>query len=421
MPHGIGTTPEGEDAMVYVGRSPWHRLGTRIDPSQARDLDLVVAKAGLDFQVEKEPRHALVRLDATDPRTPHLITDGIRYRVERGAPPFAVVRTDTGEELGSVEDAWHPLQNRDAFEPLRGALDQGLATVETGGVLHGGKEVWMLVRFHRDSILRAARRSVAGPWDAGFRRLVDTLEGEPGGGILPYGLLYNDHSGGQDARVQQTAIRVVCANTLAWALRREEGGSTHVPHRAGVRGAYKAAVEALFRNLVPGYQALADQRAMLKHTTLSEEDFSRLVVNHLPPLPLPLRSPAAPGSGGLKALLEWMEERKRVGRVEVRRLWEEGAGHRGDRSAWEAYNGLVQWLDHSPRLGSGEERLSGLLTGRLSWTKERVYARLLAHAMERSGGKATRDGKLWETSLPAPAPPPLPFPLTPAGTPGGKA
>ena len=278
----------------------------------------------------------------------------------------------------------------------------------------------MLVRFDRASVLRAARRAVAGPWEAGFRRLVDTLEGEPGGGILPYGLLYNDHSGRQDARVQQTAIRVVCANTLAWAIRRDQELSTCIPHRAGILGAYKAAVRALFRDLVPGYQALADQRAMLKHTTLSEEEFSRLVLDRLPPLPLPLRSRAAPGSGGLKALFEWMEERKRVGRIDLRRLWEEGAGHRGDRSAWEAYNGLVQWLDHSPRLGSGEERLRGLLTGRLSWTKERVYARLLAHAMERSGGKAPGDGKLWETSLPAPAPPPPPFPLTPAGTPAGK-
>jgi hypothetical protein len=420
MAHGIGKTPDGQDAMVYVGRSPWHRLGTRIDPSQARDLDLAVATAGLDFRVEREPRHALIRLDPTDPRSPHLTRDGIRYRVERGDPPFAVVRRDTGEALGSVDDVWHPLENRDAFEPLRRALDKGLARVETGGVLHGGKEVWMLVQFDRDSVLRTARGAASGPWDGAFRRLVDTLEREPGGGILPYGLLYNDHSGRRDARLQQTAIRVVCANTLEWVLSRRRGLSTAVPHRAGVQGAFRAAVEALFEELVPGYQALADQRAVLKGTILSEEEFSQLVLDRLLPVTLPAPSRGAPWSGGLKGILEWMEERRRPGRSQVRRLWEEGAGHRGDRSAWEAYNGLVQWLDHSPRRDSGEERLKGLLNGQLSRTKHRVYARLLAHATDRSRGNAPRGRRGWEPSLQWKVPGHIPVPLSPAGSPVGK-
>ena len=206
----------------------------------------------------------------------------------------------------------------------------------------------MMVRFDRDSLLRTARGAASGPLDGAFRRLVDTLEGEPGGGILPYGLLYNDHSGTRDARVQQTAIRVVCANTLEWALRRRAGIATDVPHRAGVPGAFRTAVQALFRDLVPGYQALADQRAVLKDTILSEEEFSQLVLDRLPRVPLWLADPEALRVGSLKGIRGWMEARMRPGRTQVRQLWEEGAGHRGDHSAWEPYNGLVQWLDHSP-------------------------------------------------------------------------
>ena len=278
----------------------------------------------------------------------------------------------------------------------------------------------MMVRFDRDSVLRTARGAASGPLDGAFRRLVDTLEREPGGGILPYALLYNDHSGTRDARVQQTAIRVVCANTLEWALHRRRGLSTAVPHRAGVRGAFRTAVQSLFRGLVPGYQALADQRAVLKGSILSEEEFSRLVLDRLPRVPLPPPSPGAPWSGGIEGILGWMEKRKRVRQVEVRRLWEEGAGHRGDHSAWEAYNGLVQWLDHSPLLDSGEDRLRGLLNGQLSQTKQRVYTRLLAHAMDRSGGMPSGGRRSWEASLQATAPTHIPSPLSPAGSPAGK-
>ena len=312
------------------------------------------------------------------------------------------------------------LPNREAFEPLRPALDAGLAAVEAGGVLREGRQVWMLVRFDRDNVLRTARGKASGPLDAGFRQLVDTLEGEPGGGILPYGLLFNDHSGSQDALVQQTAIRVVCANTLEWALRRECGLSTRIPHRAGVRRPFAQAVEKLFQELVPGYQALADQRAVLKGTTLTEEEFSELVLRGLPPTTLPPPKRTDPSRPGIKGLLEWMEEIQRGGRSEVRRLWEEGAGHRGDRSAWEAYNGLVQWLDHSPLLASGEDRLSGLLHGRLGSTKQRVYGRLLAHAKERSGGAASQVGKSQWPSLQWKVPTGIASPLSPLGSPVGK-
>ena len=277
-----------------------------------------------------------------------------------------------------------------------------------------------MVRFDRDSVLRTARGAASGPLDGAFRRLVDTLEREPGGGILPYALLYNDHSGTRDARVQQTAIRVVCANTLEWALHRRRGLSTAVPHRAGVRGAFRTAVQSLFRGLVPGYQALADQRAVLKGTTLSEEEFSELVLDRLPRVPLWLADPEALRAGSLKGIRGWMEARMRPGRTQVRQLWEEGAGHRGDHSAWEAYNGLVQWLDHSPPVDSGEERLSELLNGQLSQTKQRVYTRLLAHAMDRSGGMLSGGGRRWEPSLQPKAATHIPSLLSPAGSPAGK-
>jgi hypothetical protein len=129
MPHEISKTPDGRDAMAYVGRSPWHRLGTELDPSQSRDLDLALRAAGLGFEVVKRPRHTLELMEPGDPGPADISRDGVHYRVKRGEKPFAVVRPDTGTELGTVDEAWHPLQNGEAFEPLREALDRGLASV----------------------------------------------------------------------------------------------------------------------------------------------------------------------------------------------------------------------------------------------------------------------------------------------------
>jgi len=380
MPHEISNTPDGEDAMVYVGQTPWHRRGTQLDASSSRDLDLALEKAGLGFDVEKRPRHELEVLDSDDPGPPDIARDGVRYRLKRAEKPFSVIRTDTGTELGVVDDVWHPLQNRDAFEPLRAALDEGLASIETGGVLRDGKEVWILVRFDREHVLRTARDLPGGGKRPAFRRLEDTLEREPGGGILPYGLFYNDHSGSRDARVKQTAVRVVCANTLETSLRRRGGFSVEIPHHSSVRQAYAEAVRNLFRGLAEGCQELADHREVLKKSVLSEEAFSKLVLEVAVPFGYLERMQEKQKYPQMSAAVERLLRPLKAKRTEIRRLWEGGAGHQGDRSAWEAYNGLVQWLDHSASASREEDRIESLMTGRLSDTKRRVFARLVAHA-----------------------------------------
>ena len=65
-------------------------------------------------------------------------------------------------------------------------------------------------------------------------------------------------------------------------------------------------------------------------------------------------------------------------RVElVTRLWTEGAGHTGDHSAWEAYNGAVEAIDHDTDIfpiRGGSWRTQSLLDGKLASLKEGVLA-----------------------------------------------
>ena len=132
-----------------------------------------------------------------------------------------------------------------------------------------------------------------------------------------------------------------------------------------------------------GCQELADHRASLKTSVLSEKDFSKLVLEAAVPLRflerIRERQRKARGSS---ASLDGLYEHHRARRAEIRKFWEGGAGHQGDQSAWEAWNGLVEWIDHSPSASPENARIEGLLTGRLGDTKRKVLAQLLVHARQ---------------------------------------
>jgi hypothetical protein len=86
-----------------------------------------------------------------------------------------------------------------------------------------------------------------------------------------------------------------------------------------------------------------------------------------------------------------------VGRYEKRRsqvtwLWDNGLGHRGDRSAWEAYNGLVEAVDHDDTLfpsRSGVFRLGALMDGQLRKKKDAALNGLRTFAEADQAGRFT--------------------------------
>jgi hypothetical protein len=130
---------------------------------------------------------------------------------------FLTGRTDRGTELGSFGPEFAPLQNRDAFQPIRPLVDEGILKLETGGVLRKGADAWLLGRLDVER----------------FGRIVQEVFSDE---IVPYILVANNHAGRRKARIAETPIRVVCANTLDMAdhgLARGRGRSVGVRHRGG--------------------------------------------------------------------------------------------------------------------------------------------------------------------------------------------
>jgi Domain of unknown function (DUF932) len=96
--------------------------------------------------------------------------------------------------LGVVGDRYRIVQNDEAFQ----FVDQLIGSAmhfETAGRLHGGRQVWVLAR------------------------LPEHIEvgGDP---VRCYVLLLNSHDGTTAVVAASTPVRVVCQNTLNWALTR---------------------------------------------------------------------------------------------------------------------------------------------------------------------------------------------------------
>jgi phage/plasmid-like protein (TIGR03299 family) len=190
MSHELLDTDSMVSANDADGRKTWHfSLGT---PVTLVDGDLKVEDAqevaGLDWMTEHRPLYV--------PRTVGIDETGaevVEYDVVE--THRAAVRVDTDTTLGVVGMQHALVQNHELFD-LAAALQaesEGGVLVETAGSLKGNRLVWVLAKINRD---------------------VDVA----GDVSHPYLLIGNSHDGTMSLRVQTTLIRVVCWNTLSWAI-----------------------------------------------------------------------------------------------------------------------------------------------------------------------------------------------------------
>ena len=364
------------DKMLSVFETPWHKHLTRertVILQAAPNLEEALVIAGLDWEVET--RRSYVK--DKDPATASII--GADTFVE--AKGFKnVVRLDTQQVLGAVREVYTPLQNAEAFGVLEPMLDSGLCTIETAGSLREGVDVWMLVKFVVADLLREALEG-----DGVDEAVLEGMFAE----VAPFGLITNNHAGSRKVMLRETPIRVVCANTLDFALRDDADGLTiQVVHSASVAENVKSSADILFGNIAKRYSSIAEKRERLKATELRDQEFNLAVLDPAVPIRhLERKIQRREDTPGTRAAHTRASDK----RNRISNLWTTGIDHTGDRSAWEAYQGLVQALDHddafAPR-GGDEGRLKGIFDGQLVRTKRRSFRRL--HALS----TADREGRL---------------------------
>lgn len=342
--------------IFSVRETPWHREGTVL--TGAPTFDEALTLANMDYTVEKRA----VRFAVGDGST-----------TTESKMAFVTVRTDRDAELGAVGAGYSVVQNRDAFAAtLAPLIDAGVLTIETGGVLRNGADAWLLCRFNLDNFGPIAREVLG----------LGALETQP------YALVKVNHSGRRNNEIALTFIRVVCANTLGFVEREIDGGhGDSAPRAIGVRHTGDAqakmaeAAETLFADLVKKAEIVATQYKLLKETTLTASAFRSLVL--LPSIGVhPTRRR---GWNPEARQAETVIDRYETKGAELVRLWEKGDGHTGDSSAWEAYNGLVQCVDHNTDMfptRTGVYRTGQMMHGYLRDMKDGALVELVKFAEE---------------------------------------
>jgi len=194
--------------MMYLGATPWHGLGTKLDapPTSAEAIEA----AGLNWDVELQSLKS---------------DEGIK------SDNRLVVRSTDRKALCTVGPNWTPVQNSKAFDWFDHFIRNGTAQYECAGSLFGGRRVWILAKILKSSIK-------SGDTDLGFDfNSEDTNK--------HYVLLSNDH-GLRSLICGLTRTRVVCANTEAVALKADAANMIKTPHTRYVNDrldSYQAAID----------------------------------------------------------------------------------------------------------------------------------------------------------------------------------
>lgn len=311
MGHNLNTT-NGRTSMMYVGETPWHRLGTKLEkPATAEEAIMI---AGLDFTVSKIP---LKTVHAEIPVENH----------------YATVRMDTFQALGVVGSRYEPIQNKDAFTMFDALVGEGEAIYHSAGALGKGERIWLLAK------------------------LPDYIRVNGNDIVEKYLLLTNSHDGSEVVRVKLTPIRVVCENTLTAALEGTEQ-EVRIRHTSNAQVKLKEAHEILGLSnwLYAELDRIFNGMSKRKLTGNEMKDYMAAI---FPEPPRVYHRSHAPK----------IHEK-------VMELAEAGAGAElAKGTLWGAYNAVTEYVDHCRLTGSGDSaRLKSMWFGSGEKIKKRAFS-----------------------------------------------
>lgn len=320
MAHGI---LEHDNMMYNERETPWHGIGNPVHGLATAKEALV--KANLDWEVSLHP------LRVMPTKENDFIKDFESHR--------AVVRTDVNEVLGVVGSRYEPLQNQDAFGFFDPLVDREEAVYETAGSIYNGRRVWLLAKL-------PDRFAVGSEEDL----------------IEKYVLLTNSHDGSKPVIAKITPVRVVCNNTLSFALGKS-GGSDEVSIRhttnihQNLAEAHKVleitnktydklqtAFDEMYQKQLGTEDMLNYSKAVLGHKDTPTDDLSTRTINNL---------------------------------TEIERLVNEGSGHElftgNEGNLWQVYNAFTEWVDHEKNYRSTTDLMDAKIFGSGAQVKQRAF------------------------------------------------
>jgi phage/plasmid-like protein (TIGR03299 family) len=248
-----------------------------------------------------------------------------------------------------VSPEWQAAQNSDAYDFARPLLKANFAKLDTAGVLYGGRRCFVLLRTREGFQLPGG----------------DDTEG--------FILVQISHEYGIADLVIPTSVRVVCRNTLQFALDKATQAQLNdgrFVHRAKTSFSVEKA-EALIEAYRQGLGAYAEQAKFLSTKRATPEQ-TRAYINRV---------------FKLQALREGTDQQKKwrtdYNEGVVKKLMntletQPGGETMSPGTWWASFNAVTHWEDHAKYMKDQQEAIASKLYGTSSERKVRA----LATAME---------------------------------------
>jgi phage/plasmid-like protein (TIGR03299 family) len=273
---------------------------------------------------------------------------------------MATMRLDTNKSLGIVSDKYGIVQNEDAFKFVdmfcsgKFANRDNTPVIETCGVLGKGERIFVTAKFPKSIVLDAKRDD-----------LVDM-----------YVVFTTTHDGTGAVRCVCTPVRVVCNNTLNWAMKENIGRiafrhSSKVMSRLDLLNEENAEFAYKALNVAETYaNGLKESFDHLRNIKLAERDLDNIIAQVV----------LAPD-----AAKEFMQTRniesdaiKTRGRnifLGVKECLETGVGQEGQErgTAMWLLNGLTSYYQNEATERSEEIKFDSILDGNIYKKVQKAY------------------------------------------------
>lgn len=192
MAHEIHKNANGKSSFAFVGDQTWHGLGQKLSPGSP--IPVWVEEAGFNWEIK-------------DAFVQGAIPNGTINFPEKKL----LYRSDTLTPLAVVSSKYKIVQPGEVLSFYEDLVETAGFCLETAGVLFGGKRFFALAK------------------------VAEEQEVFKGDHVKGYLLLSTSCDGSLATTAQFTSVRVVCNNTLSFAIRNHEGNEMSrikIPHSA---------------------------------------------------------------------------------------------------------------------------------------------------------------------------------------------
>lgn len=337
MAHELTIHANGNVEMAFVGETPWHGLGNELQPGATIEEWLIAA--GMDWRILKaRARYATSKESATDPST---------YRTSKSK--VFQIRSDTFDELGIVSESFKTVQPRDTLEFFRDLVGEAGLQLTTAGTLFGGSKFWAMATVTGDHPVADTR---------------DKMELNL--------LLATACDGSMATEGAWIATRVVCNNTLQIGRHEKNAIRVKIRHSTTFDARQVKADLGIEQAQSAFERAITDMRE-LAAKPVSPNGVIAMTATLLHP----------------EFVSYDADKRDKVLRskpvVEISNLAIDGTaigsefdGTRG--TAWGFVNAVTEYVDHTARAQTIDNRLNSAWFGRGAEIKERAYTMAQTYA-----------------------------------------